>query len=57
MRNVPLIASMLFICGLDREQQARWRAERAQQEKELWESEMSDRREALNQIHDLIQQR
>ena len=48
---------MLFICGPDTEQQARWRAERAKQEKELRESERSDRREPLNQIHDLIQQR
>ena len=51
------LSSMNFICGLDREQQARWRAERAQQEKELRESERSDRREPLNQIHDLSQQR
>ncbi|XP_068733541.1 ensconsin-like isoform X3 [Montipora capricornis] len=42
---------------LEREQQEHWRAERAQQEKELRESERSDQREALNVIHDLSQQR
>ncbi|XP_015754657.1 PREDICTED: uncharacterized protein LOC107334240 isoform X2 [Acropora digitifera] len=43
--------------ALEREQQARWRAERAKQEKELQESERSDRRRELPiQIHDLSQQ-
>ena len=51
-----MLFTLNFICGLDREQRARWRAERAKQEKELQESERSDRREPPNQIHDLSQQ-
>ena len=54
---VSTLFTLNFICGFDREQQANWRAERAQQDKELRESERSDQREALNLIQPLSQQR